>query len=208
LKAEKENSMSYTTNLIWSVICTCLLASPQPLALVSTDVSREGDISPQDVRLYQQADGTVNIVIGRLSLRVDSAMRTRAGLVTDSGLVSFMIDDRTRRASLPHQYVVVGSRVMAEFSLDAGHTDSLEPLVSAHGQGRQFRMWATAETPAGGRLKKSVMIEFFDRYPQTILFRTHYTNVGNTPIHIERYGDAGWQLDGTDLWAFHPRNWT
>ena len=140
--------MPYTTNLIRLVICTCLLASPQLLASVSTNLSREGNISPRNVHLYQQADGTVNIVIGRLSLRVDSAMRTRAGLVTDSGLVSLMVDDRTRRASLPHQYVVVGSRVMADFSLDAGHTDSLKPLVSAHGQGRQFRMWATAETPA------------------------------------------------------------
>jgi len=208
LKAEKENSVSYATNLIRSIICTCLLAFPQPLASASTDLSREGDISPRDVRLYQKADGTINIVIGRLSLRVDSAMYTTAGLVTDSGLVSPMIDDRARRASLPQQYVVVDGEVMTKFSMDAGHTDSLEPLVSAHGQGRQLQVWATAETPAGGRLRKSVMIEFYDRYPQTVLFRTHYTNVGSTPIHIERYGDAGWPLDGTDLWAFHPRNWT
>jgi len=103
LKAEKENSVSYATNLIRSIICTCLLAFPQPLASASTDLSREGDISPRDVRLYQKADGTINIVIGRLSLRVDSAMYTTAGLVTDSGLVSPMIDDRARRASLPQQ---------------------------------------------------------------------------------------------------------
>ncbi|HUV65063.1 MAG TPA: hypothetical protein VMW24_14295 [Sedimentisphaerales bacterium] len=159
------------------------------------------------MRLNRLAGGNFEIGNPLLSVRIDSNMRVTPSLRTQTGTESLIIDGGSGGQLRPQQYVKVAGSPVTSFSKDAGHFDALEPIETVHGRGKRFRVWATAERYRGGKLRKTVTIDLYERYPQAVLFQTRYANVGDAPVHVETYYEASLRLDGSDLWAFHPRNW-
>ena len=159
------------------------------------------------IRLNPLAGGDFEINTPCLSVRVDPSMHAAPSLIRQSGRESLILDGGSEGQSRPQQYVKVEGSIVTHFSKDAGHSGALEPIETVHGRGKRFRIGATAETHRGGRLRKTVTIDIYERYPQTVLFQTCYTNVGDAPMHIDTYYEASFRLDDTDLWAFHPRHW-
>ena len=134
-------------------------------------------------------------------------MNADAALITPEGKLSLTRAASRGEKRLPPQYVKVDGREVRDFVIDFHDFHSLEAIRTVHGSGKRLRLWGTAETADGGRLKKTVAVEMYERYPGAALFRTEYANLGLSALPVETCYEVTWRLDPESLWAFHPRNW-
>ena len=174
--------------------------------VLAASASEDGNRS-HTIRLNRSADGSFEINTPGLSVCIDSDMCVTPALISTSGRESLIVNGATGETSRPQQYVKIAGSPVTSFSEDAGQSDALEITETVHGRGKRFRMWATAETHHGCRLRKTVTIDIYERYPQTVLLRTRYVNVGDAPVRMGTYYEASLRLDGLNLWAFHPGDW-
>ncbi len=123
-----------------------------------------------------------------------------------AGGISIFVPEGSAGAAAP-RHVKVDGKLIPRFPGDRGFSVQPEDIETVHGKGKRIQVWGTAETPGGGKLMQKVTAEMYSRYPGTVLFRTHYTNVGNRPLRIDEVVENSWNLKAADLWAFHPGKW-
>ena len=159
--------------------------------------------SVDDAQSKRAAAIAAAISHGELRLQFDA----RGEMLVSESRRELMVAPTANNHLAPQQYAKVNGHVVKEYDDDRGHSEKAATTETVHGRGKRIRSWGTAALPDGGRLKKTVSVELYDRYPNAILFHTRYRNVGEQPIHVDTLYEVMHRLAPDDLWAFHPRNW-
>ena len=156
---------------------------------------------------FEYADGgSILFEDGTISLRFDSRMYCRATLTLPDGTISMSSGAGEDQAPLPPQFIKTDGVVVKDFAIDYADFHSLSDIETTHGKGKQLKIWGRAQG-AWGDLRKTVVVQMYNRYPGTALFQAEYENLGSVPVTVNTIYDVMWRLNPVGLWALHPRNW-
>jgi len=200
--------MSKLTRIVFICLVTLAAVARDPALSVSVPALAQdgfGDNRSRfgDAQSERSTGITATMSHGELRLEFDARGEM---LVTESGrdsTAALQIENHLE----PRQDVKVNGHIVRQFEEDRGRSADAESIETEHGPGKRIQSWSTAALPGGGRLKKTVSVELYDRYPNAILFHTRYRNVGEQPLHVNTHYEVMHRLAPNDLWAFHPRNW-
>jgi alpha-galactosidase len=134
------------------------------------------------------------VTVGTLSARLefDSALHSRV-------LTAFGGSPAAFTEWSPSESVIVGGVDIRDFSLKEQHAQDVRDAL---GKGRRHIL--TGET---ANLRKEVRATSYDGYPATIVVEVRYTNIGQSPLRIERWTNNHYTVPAREpsaepFWSF------
>ena len=122
-----------------------------------------------------------------------------------------MNDDRSADSlSKPTHYLVVKGKEVKNFVVDYNNI-KVEKIETAFGKGKRLILKGTAEKKDAYKIEKTLVVEYFDNYPDVAIISASYKNQGNTGIDIDTEYSSCFRMNASlfnpgdqpcDFWSF------
>ncbi|MDX9881396.1 MAG: alpha-galactosidase [Prolixibacteraceae bacterium] len=137
-----------------------------------------------------------------IKLRIDSNMNVSV----------FYIKNKTplNVADKPSYYLVVNDKELTDFSVDYNQLQA-EAVEADFGKGKRLIIKGVARTDKETSIEKSLVIEWYERYPNLAILSASYKNTGNLEVFVDRSVSNFFRLDASqsnpqrpayDFWSY------